>query len=86
MAPGGYVDPIPTSAELRERLRADIGELRETISNAYTIFGDALDAIQTIAEMPMTQGIEDESTKMVREGIEQIVNHSRNLLGLTRKG
>lgn len=82
MAPDGYKNP--DSDVVREGLKASIRELREVVSNAYVIFGDAMDAIQTIAEMPMTQGIEDESTKMVREGIEQIVNHSRNLLGLAR--
>lgn len=82
MAPDGYKNP--DSDVVCEGLKSSIRELRNTVSNAYVIFGDALDAIQTIAEMPMTQGIEDESTKMVREGIEEIVNHSRNLLGLTR--
>lgn len=58
---------------------ADAKEAKRIIDEAYHIFGDALDAIQNIVEMPHARIFD------IRDGVKAIADHSRNLLGLERK-
>ena len=55
-----------------------VDELKEHVFRAYNIMAGALDSIQEMSE------VEGASVEDLREGIEAVANHARNLLGLKR--